>query len=166
MNNLLAELAAVSRIGQSLVIGGLAQAHALCGNAQAGAVHQGHDIFDEAQLAVAAEFGMSVLVHQLAGGRAVNAQLVLNAAHAHAALALVINKHGEAAAVTCALFRTGQHEVDVSIAIGDKALHAVQQPAAVGLAVRALSMTLCRSLPASGSVRSIDMVSPAHTRGM
>ena len=27
-------------------------------------------------------------------------------------------------------------------------------------------MTLCKSEPASGSVRSIDIVSPAHTRGM
>ena len=45
----LAELLAVLGIGESFVVCHLADAHGLCGNAQAGAVHEGHHVLDEAE---------------------------------------------------------------------------------------------------------------------
>ena len=115
--------------GQAFVVGFLLHADALGGDAEAGAVHQGHNIFDEAHLAVTAEFGLGVLVGELAGGAAVDAELVLDVAHIDAAVALVVDEHGEAAAVLCALLAAGEHKVDVAIAVGDEALHAVEAPA-------------------------------------
>ena len=64
-----------------------------------------------------------------------DAQLVLNAAHVDSSVALVVDEHGEAAAVACALFTACQDEVQVGVAVGDEALHAVQAPAVVGLIV-------------------------------
>ena len=52
----LAELLAVLGIGESFVVGHLADAHGLCCNAEAGAVHEGHHVLDETELAAAAEF--------------------------------------------------------------------------------------------------------------
>ena len=56
-------------------------------------------------------------------------------AHVHAALALVVDKHGEAAAVLRAFLGAGQDEVDVRVAVGDESLHAVQAPAVFFLVV-------------------------------
>src|SRR5574344_2009864 len=79
------------------------------------------------------------------------AHLVLYAAYVDATLVLVVDKHGEAAAVVCAFFGTGEHEVNVGVAVGDEALHAVEKPAAVLLAVGglehdALEVTACIGL--------------------
>ena len=93
VDNGLAKLLAVAGVCQTFVVGSLRYAHALCRNAQAGTVHQCHHILDEAQLAVAAEFGLGIFVHQLAGGAAMNAELVFDAAHVHTAFVLVVNEH-------------------------------------------------------------------------
>ena len=68
VDDFLAELLTVGSIGQRLVVGSLAQTHTLGGDTQTGTVHQGHNVFNQTQLAVAAKLGVSVLVHQLAGG--------------------------------------------------------------------------------------------------
>ena len=64
----LAELLAVFGIGQTFVVGCLAEADRLGGDTQTGTVHQCHHIFDQTQLAVTAKFGLGVLVNQFAGG--------------------------------------------------------------------------------------------------
>ena len=134
----LAELLAVLGVGESFVVCHLADAHGLCGNAQAGAVHEGHHILDEAELAAAAEFSLRVLVDKFAGRASVDAELVLDAAHVHATVALVVDEHRKAAAVMGAFFGAGEHQVDVAVAVGDEALHAVKVPALVFFAVGGL----------------------------
>ena len=62
-------------------------------------------------------------------------QLVFDAAHVYTAVTLVVDEHGQAAAVLCSLFRACQHEVQVGIAVRDETLHAVQAPAVVGFIV-------------------------------
>ncbi len=134
----LAELLAVLGIGESFVVCHLADAHGLCGDAEAGAVHEGHHVLDEAELAAATEFSLRVLVDKFAGRASVDAELVLDAAHVHATVALVVDEHGKAAAVMGAFFGAGEHQVDVAVAVGDEALHAVKVPALVFFAVGSL----------------------------
>ena len=134
----LAELLAVLGVGESFVVGHLADAHGLSGNAEAGAVHEGHHVLDEAELAAATEFSLRVLIDKFAGRASVDAELVLDAAHVHATVALVVDEHGKAAAVVGAFFGAGEHQVDVAVAVGDEALHAVQVPALVFFAVGGL----------------------------
>ena len=134
----LAELLAVLGVGESFVVGHLADAHGLCGDAEACTIHECHHVLDEAELATATEFRLRVLVDKFAGRASVDAELVLDAAHVHAAIALVVNEHGEAAAVVGAFFGAGEHQVNVAVAVGDEALHAVQVPALVFFAVGGL----------------------------
>ena len=134
----LAELLAVLGVGESFVVSHLADAHGLCGNAQTGAVHECHHVLDEAELAAATEFSLRVLVDKFTGRASVDAELVLNAAYVHATVALVVNEHGEAAAVVGAFFGAGEHQMDVGVTVGDEALHAVQVPALVFFAVGGL----------------------------
>ena len=131
VDNCLAELLTAAGIGDSLLIGGLAHADALGSDAQTGTVHQRHHILDETQLAVTAQFSLGVLEHEFAGGAAVDAHLVLDAAHGHAAVALVVDEHRQATAVAGALLAACEHERDVTVTVGDEALHAVQAPSAV-----------------------------------
>ena len=134
----LAELLAVLGIGESFVVGHLADAHGLCCNAEAGAVHECHHVLDEAELAAATEFSLRVLVDKFAGRASVDAELVLDAAHVHATVALVVDEHGKAAAVVGAFLGAGEHQVDVAVTVGDEALHAVKVPALVFFAVGGL----------------------------
>ena len=129
------ELAALLCVCQPFVVGSLRHTHRLRGDAQARAVHERHDVLYEAHAGASAQFGLGVLVGQLARGRPVDAQLVLNVAHVYAALPLVIDEHGQAAAVARTLFRACQHEVYVGVAVGYEPLHAVEQPAALLLGV-------------------------------
>ena len=62
-------------------------------------------------------------------------ELILDAAYVYTAVALVVDEHGEAAAVVCTFFGAGQYEVQVSVAVGDESLHTVQAPALVGFVV-------------------------------
>ena len=62
-------------------------------------------------------------------------ELVLDAAYVHTAVALVVDEHGEAAAVVCTFFGAGQYEVQVGVAVGDEPLHTIQAPALVGFVV-------------------------------
>ena len=134
----LAELLAVLGVGESFVVSHLADAHGLCGNAEAGAVHEGHHVLDEAELAAATEFSLRVLIDKFAGRASVDAELVLDAAHVHATVVLVVDEHRKAAAVMGAFFGAGEHQVDVGVTVGDEALHAVQVPALVLFAVGGL----------------------------
>ena len=88
VHNGLAELLAVLGVGESFVVCHLADAHGLCCNAEAGAVHEGHHVLDEAELAAATEFSLRVLVDKFAGRASVDAELVLDAAHVHASVFL------------------------------------------------------------------------------
>ena len=40
-------------------------------------------------------------------------------------LTVVVDEHGKAAAVVGAFFGAGEHQVDVAVAVGDEAFHAV-----------------------------------------
>ena len=124
----LAELLAVLGVGESFVVGHLADAHGLCGNAEACAVHEGHHVLDETELAASAEFSLRVLVDKFASRASVDAELVLDTAHVHAAIALVVDEHGKTASVVGAFFGAGEHQVDVGVAVGDEALHALTRP--------------------------------------
>ena len=134
----LAELLAVLGIGESFVVCHLADAHGLCGNAETCAVHEGHHVLDEAELAAATEFSLRVLIDKFAGRASVDTELVLDAAHVHAAVALVVDEHGKAAAVVGAFFGAGEHQVNVGVTVGDEALDTVKVPALVGFAVGGL----------------------------
>ncbi len=62
-----------------------------------------------------------------------DAELVLDVAHGDTAVALVVDEHGEATSVVRALLRACQDEVQVRVAIGDEALHAIEPPRAVSV---------------------------------
>ena len=55
-------------------------------------------------------------------------QFILNVAHIHPAIAFVVDEHGQSSAVFRTLFRPCQHQVDVRVAVGDEAFHAIQSP--------------------------------------
>ena len=138
VHDCLAELLAVLGVGESFVVGHLADAHGLGGNAEACTVHEGHHVLDEAELAATAEFCLRVLVDKFASRASVNAELVFDAANVHATIALVVDEHRKTAAIVRAFFGAGEHQVDVGVAVRDEALHAVQVPALVFFAVGGL----------------------------
>ena len=115
--------AAVRRLGDAL---------RLRRDGDTGAVHEAHDIGGEAAPALADEQRRRVVELQFAGGRAVDAELVLEAADAHVRVALV-EEHAEPAGVRRPLFGARQHEADLAAAVGDEALDAVEEPGAVRL---------------------------------
>ena len=125
-------------VGESFVVSHLADAHGLCGNAEACAVHEGHHVLDQTELAAAAEFCLGVLVDKFASRASVNTELVFDTANVHATVTLVVDEHGKAAGVVGAFFGAGEHQVNVAITVRDEALHAVQVPALVFFAVGGL----------------------------
>ena len=76
------------RVGESFVVCHLADAHGLCGNAEACTVHEGHHVLDETELAAAAEFSLGVLVDKFASRASVNTELVFDAANVNATVLL------------------------------------------------------------------------------
>ena len=121
-DNSLAELLAVASIGNSFIIGRLAQAHALGCDAKACAVHQRHHIFDKSKLAVTAQLTLGVLIYKLAGGRTVDTHFILNATYVHTAVFLVIDEHGQSTSVLCASFASCQYKMNVAVSVCDKTL--------------------------------------------
>ena len=134
----LAELLTLLGVFQRLAVGGFAQAHRLRTDTQAGGVHQRHHVFDKAHLAVADQLRGGVGEDQLARRRALDTHFVLDTAYLHAAVALVIDEHRQSAGVGGTLFGTRQHERNVTVAVGDEALDAVQQPGLLLLGPRSL----------------------------
>ncbi len=134
----LAELLTVLGIGESFVVGHLADAHGLGGNAETSAVHEGHHVLDETELAAAAEFSLGVLIDKFASRASVDTHLVFDAADVNATVALVVDEHGKTTTVAGAFFGAGEHQVNVGVAVRDEALHAVQVPALVFFAVGGL----------------------------
>ena len=128
----LLELFAFGGVLAGLAVGGLGDADGLRADGDAGAVHEGHDVLDEAALAHAAEFRRDVVELEFAGGNAVDAHLVLDAADDQLR-ALLADEHGEAASVGGAFLGTRQDQVDLGAAVRDEALHAVEIPLAVGV---------------------------------
>ena len=63
-----AKLLAVLGVGQTFVVGCLAEADRLCGDTQTGTIHQRHYVFNQTQLAVTAKFGLGILINQFASG--------------------------------------------------------------------------------------------------
>ena len=137
-DNVLAELRTLVGVFQRFAVGRFAQPHRLRADTQTGGVHQRHHIFDEAHLTVADQLCRSVGEDQLARGRALDSELVLDAAHLHAAVALVVDEHRQAAGVGRTLLGTSQHQRYVAVAVGDETLHAVQEPCALLLRPRGL----------------------------
>ena len=134
----LTELLTVLGVGESFVVGHLADAHGLGGNAETSAVHEGHHVLDKTKLAAAAEFCLGVLVDKFASRASVDTHLVFDAANVNATVALVVNEHGKTTTVAGAFFGAGEHQVNVAITVRDEALHAVQVPALVFFAVGGL----------------------------
>ncbi|MCL4102882.1 hypothetical protein MMG03_002492 [Fibrobacter succinogenes] len=134
----LVELLTVLGVGESFVVGSLADTHCLCSDTETGSVHEGHHVLDETELATAAEFCLSVLVNQFAGRRTVDTHLVFNTTNIDATVALVVDEHRKTAAILGAFFRAGKNQVNVGVTVGDEALHAVQVPALVCFAVGCL----------------------------
>ena len=134
----LTELLTVLGVGESFVVGHLADTDRLSGNAEAGTVHEGHHILDETELAATAEFCLGVLVNEFASRASVNTELVFDTANIHAAITLVVDEHRKTAAIVRAFFGAGEHQVNVGVAVRDEALHAVQVPALVLFAVGGL----------------------------
>ena len=64
-----------------------------------------------------------------------NTQFVFYVSHVNATLALVVDKHRESTPIFSALFRACKNEVDVRVAVGDKAFYAIKQPATIFLRV-------------------------------
>ena len=60
-------------------------------------------------------------------------ELVLDMTHIDATVALVVDEHRQTAAILGAFLRTGQHEVDVGVTVGDEALHTIEAPCTVGI---------------------------------
>ena len=54
-------------------------------------------------------------------------------AHVHSPVAFIVDEHGQATAVGRAFLAASQHQVDVTVTIGDETLHAIQSPSAVGI---------------------------------
>ena len=164
-DDLLAKLHALLGVGETLVVSLLLHADALCCNAQARTIHQGHHILDETHACAATELCLGVLEDQLAGGRTVDTEFVLDVAHRDAAALLVVDEHREATSVVCALLRAGKHQVDIRVAIGDESLHTVQTPRAV-LVLCGLEHDALQIAASVGPVRSMDIEAPSQTRGM
>ena len=138
LNDRLAELGTLLRILERLAVSGLAKTHRLCTDTQTGSVHERHHVFDQTHLTVADQTGRSVGEDQLAGGRTLDTEFVLDTAHLDAAVTLVVHEHRKTACVRSSLFGAGQHQRNMTVAVGDEALHAVQQPTAALLVVSGL----------------------------
>ena len=113
---------------QALAVSGLAKSYGLCADAQTRGVHQRHHVLDEAHLAVADQLRRGIGEDQLARRRALDTELVLDAAHLHPAVALVVDEHRKTAGVGRTLFGTRQDERNLPVTVRDEALHTVQQP--------------------------------------
>ena len=162
----LAELLAVGGVVQRRLEGRLRDADALAGDAQAGAVHQVHDVGGEAAPAAADELGGGVVELDLAGGRAVDAELVLDAADAHRRAGLARGTGSGRARPRC-LPRCGPAPAAPRAQpLVMKRLTPLRRHVSVASSWMARSWTLPRSLPASGSVRTMAPVtSPEENLG-
>ncbi len=120
------ELLTFAGIFQRLVVSLLSETHRLGGDAETGAVHQGHDIFDQTHAGITAELSLGVLEDQLAGRRAMDAQLVFDVTYGNTAIALVVNEHRKSTTVPGTFLGTGQHQMDMGVTVGDETLHSVE----------------------------------------
>ena len=114
----------------------LADAQRLGGDADAGAVHQAHDVGDQPALPLADELGRGVVEEHLARRAAVDAQLVLQAADLDLRAALH-QQQAQAAAVGDLRLAAGQHQQHLAAAVGDEPLDAVDEPVALVVLVGA-----------------------------
>ena len=130
-----AELLAGRGVVAGGAVAGLADAGGLRGDADAGAVHEGHDVRDEAALALADQLRRGVVEDHLAGRGTVDAELVLKAADLDRR-ALLDEKAGKSGAVRRAGLGAGEDEEDVAAAVRDEALDAVHEPVAVLVLIR------------------------------
>ncbi len=131
LNDSLAKLPAILGVLERFAPCQFANAYTLCCDAKACAVHESHHILDKAHTTGAAQFGWSVLVHQLACGRTFDAHLVFDTTYCNAAIALVVDEHRQTTAVLGAFFGACKHEVYVAVAVGDEPFHTVEYPCAV-----------------------------------
>ena len=125
-----AELAAGVGVGAGQPVGRLGHAQRLGGDAHPRPVHQRHHVGDQSPLPLADQPAGRVVEDQLAGGRAVDAQLVLQVADLHP-LRPLGDEQAQAAAVGDFRLAAGQHQQDFAAAVGDEPLHAVEVPVAL-----------------------------------
>ena len=93
LNNGFTELLTVFSVCQSLIVCSLTQSDRLCGDTQTRTIHQGHDIFNQTELAFTAKFSFCILVNQFTSRRTMDTQLVLNTTNVYTTIVLVINEH-------------------------------------------------------------------------
>ncbi len=128
------ELLSAGRIVAGDAVGGLRDAHGLGGDLDAGAVHQRRDVGDQAALPLADQHAGRIVEEDLAGGRAVDAELVFEPADVdgRAGLAQKQTQAHSAAAVGLA---SCQHQEHVAAAVRDEPLHAVEEPVALAVLI-------------------------------
>ena len=56
-------------------------------------------------------------------------EFVLDTAHVHSAVPLVIDEHGKSSSIFRAFLGAGEYEVQVCITVGDEPFHPVEPPA-------------------------------------
>ena len=128
----LVELVAFLGIAIGFAVSRFSNPHRLCAHCQPGAVHQRHGIAHQAIAAFAQQLSGCVVVLHLAGGRGMDAQLVLDAPDAHGLVPLD-HEERKPAGIAGAGFTACQHQLDIGTAVGDKALDPVDIPLPAGL---------------------------------
>ena len=121
-------------VGARFAVSGLGDAHRLCGYADARAVHQRHRVGHQAAAAFAYQVSHRVVKFELARGRAVDAELVLEVPHADRIL-LFAEKERKPEAAGLVWLASRKHQEHVPAAVGYEPLDAAEAPCAVfGLA--------------------------------
>ena len=101
----------------------------MCYDTQTSTVHKRHNVFDKSQTAFTYEFGFCVFIDEFAGRSSFDTFFVLDTTHVYASVAFVVYKHRKPAPVLSTLFGTCKYEVNIGVAVGDEAFHAVKPPA-------------------------------------
>ena len=131
----LVELAALLGIAVGLAVSRFGNPHRLGAHRQPGAVHQRHGVAQQPKTPLAQQLCGGIHVLHLAGGRGVEAHLVLDAPDAHRVIALD-DEQRQAAGIRRAGLAARQHHVHIGAAVGNEALDAVQLPLAGGFIER------------------------------
>ena len=113
----------------------LGHAQRLGRDADPRAVHQRNHVSNQTPLAFADQKRRAIVENQFAGGRSVDAQLVLQVPNFDFFRPLGIQQ-AQAAAVGNVGFAAGKHQQDIAATVGDEPLHAVEKPVALLVLIR------------------------------
>ena len=102
----------------------------MAGDTDACAVHQRHNVGDEAPLAFADELAGGIVEEDFAGGAAVDAEFVFESADVDGG-APVADEQAQAQSAGAVGLAASEDEQDFAAAVGDEAFDAVEEPVAV-----------------------------------